>query len=140
MRTKQILWWVTILSLASVAAIGQPAPSAAASTPNRSGIFLMASLTVTCSGMVGYGTACTQLYAGEFVVTALNGAEVTRARTNFLGQAIINLPPGRYLIGARTESLYPRAAPVVVDVAADRYTYVSLRLDAGPRGQQPAIR
>jgi len=95
----------------------------------------VASITATCTEAAWYGSTCTQLYAGEFVVTALNGAEVTRVWTNFLGQAAVSLPPGRYLIGARTESIYPRAAPAIVDVVADRYTYVSLRLDAGPLGQ-----
>jgi len=134
MRTKQILLWVMILSLAGLAVIGQPARSATANAPMQSGIFLLASINVTCTSVVWYGTTCSQPYAGEFVVTALNGAEVTRVWTNFLGQAAVSLPPGRYLIGARTESLYPRAAPALVDVVADRYTYASLRLDAGPRG------
>jgi hypothetical protein len=132
MRTKQILLWVMILSLASVVVVGQPARSAVASAPNRSGIFLMASINSTCTQVAWYGAICTQPYAGEFVVTALNGAEVTRLWTNSLGQVMGSLPPGRYLVGVRTENLYPRAAPAVVDVGADRYTYVSLRLDAGP--------
>jgi hypothetical protein len=138
MRTKQILLWVIILSLAGLAVIGQPAQSATASAPMRSGVFLMASIDMACTGVVWYGTTCMQPYAGEFVVTALNGAEVTRVWTNFLGQAAVSLPPGRYLIGARTESVYPRAAPALLDVVADRYTYASLRLDAGPRGQSLA--
>jgi len=75
---------------------------------------------------------------GEFVVTTLNGAEVTRVMTNYQGQALVDLPAGRYIVGARTESIYPYAAPVIVNVIADRYAYVSLRLDAGPRGQSLA--
>jgi hypothetical protein len=131
MRTKQILLWLMILSLASVIVVGQPARSVIASAPNRSGIFLIASINSTCTRVAWYGAICTQPYAGEFVVTALNGAEVTRLWTNYLGQAVVSLPPGRYLVGVRTENLYPRAAPVLVDIVADRYTYVSLRLDAG---------
>lgn len=139
MRTKQILLWVLILSLASVVFVSRPALSVAADTSTRSGIFLLASANVACTGTVRYGVVCTQPYAGEMVVTALNGEEITRLWTNFLGQAMVSLPPGQYLIGVRTESYYPRAAPVRVEVVADRYAYVALRMDLEP-GEQSVAR
>ena len=71
------------------------------------------------------------------MITALNGAEVTRVVTNQTGQATVDLPPGKYLLGVRTEDIYPLAAPVKVDVLADRYVHISLSLDAGPRRQSP---
>jgi hypothetical protein len=138
MRTKQILLWLMILSLASAIVVGQPVRSSTAlplSAQYGSGVFLTASIGPTCSGPSWYSTACARPYVGEFVVTALNGEEIMRVMTNYWGQAMVNLPPGQYLVGVRTESFYPRAAPVWVDVMADRYAYVSLRLDAGPPEQ-----
>lgn len=136
MRAKQILWGLLLLAVLSVPVLDQPLRSTAAGTPIRSsGIILLANIAAVCSGPARPGITCSQPYAGEFVVTALNGAEVARLRTNYLGQAVAALPPGRYLVGVRTETLYPRAAPVTMDVIADRYTYVVLRLEAGPRDQ-----
>ncbi len=100
-----------------------------------SGLFVMASSGTACAGVAWYGpaSACTQPFAGEFVVTALNGAEVARVLTNYLGQATVDLPPGWYLVGVRTESYYPRAAPVMINVFANRYTSVSFRINSGPQ-------
>jgi hypothetical protein len=74
--------------------------------------------------------ACQQPYAGEFVVTGLNGEEVARVVTNQDGQAAVDLPPGKYLLGVRTEEIYPLAAPVTVNVPAGRYVDVHVRLAA----------
>jgi hypothetical protein len=74
-----------------------------------------------------------QPYAGEFVITALNGAEVARVTTNQQGQATVELPPGKYILGVRTEDLYPRVVPVKVNILASRYVYISLSLDSGLR-------
>jgi hypothetical protein len=144
MRAKQILLWVLIFSAVGLAVAGQPvrlisASSAVAALPLpqasqfRSGVFLVASISPTCAGATWYSAACTQPYAGEFVVTALNGEEVTRVSTNQLGQAMVTLPPGQYIVGVRTENIYPWAAPVVVTIVADRYTSVSFNLDSGLR-------
>ena len=136
MRTKQILLWALILSLAILAMGSQPARSApAAQFPQAfqygAGIYLTANIGSTCASTTWYSPGCAQPYAGEFVVTELNGAEVTRVMTNYVGQAAVNLPPGRYLVGVRTEDYYPYAAPLIVNVLPDRYAYVSFRLDPG---------
>lgn len=112
---------------------------ASAPTPDRatSGVRLTASLFLRCAGVAESKAQCQQPYAGEFVITALNGAEVTRVVTNQTGQATVDLPPGKYLLGVRTEDIYPLATPVKVDVLADRYVHISLSLDAGPRRQSP---
>jgi hypothetical protein len=157
MRTKQIFLWMLILSLASTAIACQPAfavsapaiavlpgtsiaalamPPASRPMPafqGGSGIYLMASIGPTCTTANSFGPECRQPYAGEFVVTELNGAEVTRVATNYQGQAMVALSPGRYLVGVRTEEFYPRAAPAVVNVLANRYAYVSFSLDTGIR-------
>jgi hypothetical protein len=64
---------------------------------------------------------CSQPYAGEFVVTTYNGAEVARVVTNWSGQGMVSLPPGRYIVGVRTTGYYPQAAPVYVSVYANSY-------------------
>ena len=153
MRTKRILLWVLILSVAVVTVAGQSARSILAASSNAalsaskaalllpqtaqygSGFYLTANVGPTCVNVSWYSPVCTQPYAGEFVVTALNGAEVTRVMTNYQGQALVDLPPGRYIVGARTENIYPYAAPVIVNVIADRYAYVSFRLDSGAQWQ-----
>lgn len=135
MRIKQVWLRAIVFSLALMAGAGFPATAVAAGTANRSGIVLTAHVVLPCNGVVWIDATCTQPYLGEFVVTAPNGAEITRVRTNFLGQAVINLAPGRYLVGARTESIYPRTVPALVEVAAERYTYVSLRVELGPGRQ-----
>jgi hypothetical protein len=135
MRAKSILLGLFLSAVVSVLVLGQPLRSTVAGTPARSGVVLLASITTACPGPARPGAMCSQPYAGEFVVTALNGAEVARMRTNYLGQAVVSLSPGRYLVGVRTEAIYPRAAPVTVDVVADRHTYVALRLEGGPRLQ-----
>ena len=140
MRTKRFFLLTVILGLAGLAAIGLPARSSAAlprpaAAPYGSGVFLTASIGPNCIGVSWSSTVCARPYIGEFVVTELNGAEVTRVMTNYWGQAVVNLSPGRYLIGARTETIYPRAAPVVVDIADNGYVSIWLRLDAGPLGQ-----
>jgi hypothetical protein len=159
MHTKRMWLWMLILSLAGTAIVCQPAlavstPAAAAlpgvsiaplamppaSGPmpvfqGGSGIYLTASIGPTCTTAISFSQECRQPYAGEFVVTQLNGAEVTRVATNYQGQAMVALPPGRYLVGVRTEGFYPRAAPAVVNVLANRYAYVSFSLDTGIRPQ-----
>ncbi len=148
MRTKQMLLWVLVFCVAGLAVASQGARSVSASTHSSvaalsapqasrygSGLFVTASSGTACTGVAWYGpaSACTQPFAGEFVVTALNGAEVARVVTNYLGQAMVDLPPGWYLVGVRTESYYPRAAPVMINVFANRYTGVSFRIDSGPQ-------
>src|SRR5262245_18947938 len=126
MRAKQALLSVLILSLAGLAMISQPvrsvpAASTSAALPKAqlpqayqygSGIFVTASIGAACSWTTWNSPACTQPYAGEFVVTELNGAEVARVLTNYQGQAMVNVTPGRYLVGVRTENIYPYAAPL----------------------------
>jgi hypothetical protein len=104
-----------------------------ASTPaqRESGVRLTAHIGPRCADDARTTDRCGQPYAGEFVVTALNGAEVTRVTTDQAGQATVNLPPGEYLLGVRTEAIYPLAAPVKVNVLADRYAFISFRLDSG---------
>ncbi len=148
MRTKQMLLWLLVFSMVGLAVASQGARSVSASanssiaalpapqaSPYGTGLFVTASSGPGCNGAAWYGpaSACSQPYAGEFVVTALNGAEVARVMTNYLGQATVDLPPGWYLVGVRTESYYPHAAPVMINVFADRYTSVSFRIDSGPQ-------
>ena len=98
-----------------------------------SGLYLTARINAPCAGAVRSGSVCSQPYAGEFVVTASNGAEVARVMTNWAGQAIVTVPPGRYIVGVRTAGYYPQATPVYVSVYADRYASVWFNLTAGPR-------
>jgi hypothetical protein len=98
-----------------------------------SGVRLAANIGPACSGAIWPGSRCIQPYTGEFVVTALNGAEVTRVATNYAGQATIALPPGKYIVGVRTENIYPWAPPLRVNVLADRYASVAFSLDSGVR-------
>lgn len=157
MRAKQFLLCLVVLSFVVLAAAYQPAQSMSTSpAPSSSGVYqvtpvptpawmptpvfqqssgvrLAANIGPTCSGAAWPGTQCAQPYVGEFVVTAPNGAEVTRVSTNYAGQAMVNLPPGRYIVGVRTENIYPWAPPTRVNVLADRYASVSFSLDSGIR-------
>lgn len=148
MHPKRILLWVLILSLAGMTAVFQPASSISVSAASsiaalppsqtyytNSGIYLTVSIGPACARASWSSPECIRPYAGEFVVTALNGAEVTRVMTNYQGQAIVALLPGRYIVGVRTENFYPRAAPMIVNVLPGRYAYVSFRLDSGLRWQ-----
>ncbi len=147
MRTKLILLWVVVIGLGVLVVVGQPQAQAAAAWQTRqsakplaqayygSGVVVSANIGVGCSN-VSWWASCTQRpYLGVFVVTELNGAVVTYVMTNEQGQAMVDLPPGRYLIGAQTENIYPRAAPVIVNVLANRYAYVAFQLDAGAQMQ-----
>jgi hypothetical protein len=96
-------------------------------------LYLTARIIAPCFCAAWPGTACSQPYMGEFVVTAPNGAEVARVMTNWAGQAMVNVPPGRYIVGVKTAGYYPQAAPVAVGVYADRYASVWINLNAGPR-------
>jgi len=158
MRTRTGLVWLLILTLTTLVAACQPAQAisvpplqpmalpgmALEPTPaptsswvpapvpqSESGVRLTARIDTLCANEARPGDECVQPYAGEFVVTALNGAEVTRVTTNYAGQATVDLPPGEYLLGVRTEDIYPLAAPIKVNVFADRYASVSFSLDAG---------
>ena len=163
MRAQQFGKWLLLLSVLALAAACQPtqlpsgtsvavasiAPLAvfevtaeAESTPvlvpvpkTSSGVYLTAYISPMCAGTVQPDTECVQPYVGEFVVTEPNGAVVTSVMTNSDGQATIDLPPGKYILGVRTESIYPLAAPVRVNVLADRYVVIFLSLDSGLRGQ-----
>jgi hypothetical protein len=156
MRIKQILWWMLILTLVSTAVACQSAGPLAASaissvaalpasaslpqaTQNYSGIFLTAIIGPTCIRTTWYGPECGQPYVGEFVVTALNGAEITRVWTNYQGQATVALPPGKYIVGVRTEDVSAWTAPQIVNVFADRYASISFGVNADPGGQTAGI-
>ncbi len=163
MRAQWLGRWLLVLSAILLVAACQPAPSpsgslavlplitpiamfevnsvpAATPTPVRqtSGVRLTANIDGECTGAVESNARCVQPYTGEFVITALNGAEVARVMTNQYGQATSNLPPGKYILGVRTENIYPLAAPVKVDILADRYVHISFSLDSGLRGQSPS--
>ncbi len=114
------------------------APMPTPVSQNASGVQLAANISPTCAGAARYGSQCVQPYAGEFVVTALYGAEVTRVMTDYRGQATVNLPPGKYILGVRTENIYPLSTPVRVNILADRYARISLHLMA--ESQQQAWR
>ena len=96
-------------------------------------LYLTARINAPCVGAAWPGSMCSQPYAGEFVVTLYNGAEVARVMTNWSGQGMVSLPPGRYIVGVRTAGYYPQAAPVAVSVYAERYASVWFNLNAGPR-------
>jgi len=98
-----------------------------------SGLYLTARITAPCVGTVWPSTACAQPYMGEFVVTAPNGAEVTRVMTNWAGQGMVNLPPGRYIVGPVTTGYYPLATPIVISVYSDSYASAWFNLNAGPQ-------
>jgi hypothetical protein len=106
-----------------------PVPTPAKETV--SGVVLTASISPMCAAPAQPNAECVRPYTGEFVITELNGAEVTRVITSQNGQAMVNLPPGKYILGVRTEDIYPLAAPVKVNVLADQYASVSLNLNSG---------
>jgi hypothetical protein len=160
MRAQRLGRWLLVLSALLLVAACRPTPlpsgllaapppitsiamfevdSVPAATPTpvsqTSGVRLTANIDGECAGEAPSNARCVQPYTGEFVITALNGAEVARVMTNQHGQATINLPPGKYILGVRTENIYPLAAPVKVNVLADRYVHISLSLDSGLRGQ-----
>jgi hypothetical protein len=152
MRAQRFAKWLLVLSFvllltacqpgellsvpsAAISSIGMSAPALGSFGRTGSGVYLTASISPLCVGPAQTRAECVRPYMGEFVVTELNGAEVVRVMTNQLGQAIINLPPGTYLVGARTENIYPLAAPIRVSVLSDRYAYISISLDSGLQWQ-----
>ena len=110
-----------------------PVPTPSAQTP--SGVYLSTHISPLCTGAARSMAECVQPYTGEFVITELYGAGVTRVMTNQEGQATIELPPGKYILGVRTENVYPLAAPVKINIFPDRYVQISLSLDSGLQGQ-----
>jgi hypothetical protein len=152
MRAKQILWCLLILTMASMAVACQPVSGLSASAVSSiamplpqavqysSGVYLTATTGPTCVRVVWSDPPCVQAYAGEFVVTELNGAEVTRVMTNYQGQATIILPPGKYIVGVRTENADAWTAPVVVNVLPDRYSFISFTVNAGLQWQSVGMR
>ncbi len=52
-----------------------PVPTPVGQTP--SGVSLAANISPLCAGAAQSNAGCVQPYAGEFVITGLNGAEVT---------------------------------------------------------------
>ncbi len=140
MRGRSIFGYLLVLSVIALTAC-QPAvsnavptvwPTIQSSTPishGGSGMHLTARIDSQC--VTQSGAECHQPYAGEFVVTALNGAEVTRVTTDQTGEAAVALPPGEYLVGVKTEEIYPFAPPVKVNVLANQYEQVSLSLNSG---------
>ena len=160
MRARTFLMWLLILTVTTIVAACQPVQAISAPpllpamvpivafevtpvptsmlvpTPvsqSESGVRLTALIDTLCTSAARPDTGCVQPYAGEFVVTGLNYAEVTRVVTNHEGQATVELPPGKYILGVRTEGIYPLAAPVKVNVLADRYASISFSLDSGMR-------
>ena len=158
MRARRFLVWLLILTVTTMVAACQPAQSMSAPptlpavmpimtveitpaptsmpAPNpvlhsESGVYLTARIGPLCARKAQSDVECVQPYAGEFVVTAPNGAEVTRVVTDQDGQATVELPPGQYILGVRTESIYPFAVPVKVNVVAARYELISFNLDSG---------
>ena len=160
MRARQLLTWLLVLIVATMTVgclpmqLGSTAPivpvvmpdppleittdpaSPQSPTPNLqgvSGVRLTAHISPMCAGEAQPGVECVRPYAGEFVVTELNGAEVTSVATDGAGQATVDLAPGEYIVGVRIEAMYPRAEPVTVNVLADQYAFISFNLDSGNR-------
>ena len=106
-----------------------PMPTPTAQTP--SGVYLSTRISPMCSGSAQSTAECVRPYAGEFVITKPNGAVVASVMTNQAGQAAIELPPGKYVLGVRTENIYPLAAPVTINLLPDRNVHISLSLDSG---------
>ena len=153
MRAQRWGQWLLVLSVIGLAAACQSAQSLSVPptpitpitvfetnpvstltpTPAKqtSGVHLAVNINLKCAKAMQPNTECAQPYTGEFVITELNGAEVTRVTTDRGGQATVDLPPGKYILGVRTEEIYPLAAPVKIDVLADGYVSVSLSLDSG---------
>ena len=158
MRARTFLMWLLILTVTTIVAACQPVQAISAppilpamvpivafevtpvptstlvTTPvsqSESGVRLTAIIDTLCTSAARPDTGCVRPYAGEFVVTKLNYAEVTRIATNHEGQATVELPPGKYILGVRTEGIYPLAAPIKVDVVADHYEPISFSLDSG---------
>ena len=125
------------LAMFEVAAEAESTPLPAPIVESSSGVYLTAYISPMCAETVQPDTGCVQPYAGEFMITELNGAVVASVVTNNEGQATVELPPGRYILGVKTENIYPLAAPVKVNVLANRYVVISFSLDSGLRGQSP---
>lgn len=124
---------VAPLAVFEVTAEAESVPVPAPAALTSSGVYLTAQISPVCLGAVPLDAKCVQPYMGEFVITTLNGAVVTSVMTNRDGQATIALSPGRYILGVKTEDIYPLAAPVKVNVLADRYVHIFLNLDSGLR-------
>jgi len=98
-----------------------------------SGLYLTARINAPCVDVAWSGSACSQPYAGEFVITTYNGAEVARVMTNWSGPGMVSLLPGRYSVVVRTAGDYPQASPVYVSVYANNYASAWFSLNAGPQ-------
>ncbi len=130
-QPSQTLSEIKPIAMFEVTHVPVSAPAPTPVTQTLSGVRLTANISPMCVGAAQSSAECTQPYAGEFVVTALNGAVVTSVMTDRKGQATVELPPGKYILGVRTEEIYPLAAPVKVNVVPDRYVHISFSLDSG---------
>lgn len=104
-------------------------------TEEKSGLTFTATLGPTCPGPQRVGQVCTAPYAGEFIVTRMDGSEAARFNTDVDGRAVVDLPVGNYSvsIAAGGGRSLPRGGPVEVVVTAGQYVEVVLELDTGMR-------
>jgi hypothetical protein len=101
----------------------------------KSGITFTVTLGPTCPGPQREEEVCTAPYEGAFVVTHSDGREAARFTTDVHGRAVVDLPPGSYIVSIKpgTGRSQPRGGPVDVTVAAGQYVEISLALDTGMR-------
>jgi hypothetical protein len=129
MRARRMWFWLAIFSALMLAVAFQPVQSRSVPLPaatgamyqvtpfptrapvptpvsrTASGVRLAASVGPTCAVATQYGTQCVQPYAGEFVVTALNGAVVTRVMTDYRGPRRSICPLGSIFLGRGRRTL-----------------------------------
>jgi hypothetical protein len=110
-----------------------PSPTAELIPTGSSGIRLAVTIGPTCPGSERPGQVCTQPYEGLFVVTDPAGGEVARVTTDQNGQALIDLPPGEYMVTPKIEGRLPLGAPVSATVIDGQYVEVNIELDSGIR-------
>jgi len=67
------------------------------------------------------------------VVTDPTGGEVARVTTDQNGQALIDLPPGEYMVTPKIVGRLPSGAPVSANVIDGQYVKVNIELDSGMR-------
>lgn len=108
-------------------------PPAAFTPVSASGIQLSAIIGPTCPGPERSDQVCEQPYSGTFSIQNERGEEVARVVTGDDGQAVIAVPPGKYIITPKIEGRFPHGAPVEVTIGAGESVTVQIALDSGMR-------
>lgn len=150
MTGRMRVWCVGLVGVLAACAPGPltvtsvpPAPASIAPTPTvmlepivvPSGVRVQAKISPTCPGPVRPDQVCEAPYQGDFVVTDAAGSLVAAFATDANGQALIDLPPGEYVIAPKLDpqAALPQGGPVGVSVPIGGYVDVTLELDSGMR-------